>query len=37
MMLGEISIEEGAKTIGEQMEAVLAEAGYYDGSKPLAQ
>jgi multiple sugar transport system substrate-binding protein len=37
MMLGEISIEEGAKTIGERMEAVLAEAGYYDGKKPLAQ
>jgi multiple sugar transport system substrate-binding protein len=37
MMLGEVSIEEGAKTIGEKMEAVLAEAGYYDGKKPLAQ
>jgi multiple sugar transport system substrate-binding protein len=37
MMLGEVTIEEGAKTIGEKMEAVLAEAGYYDGKKPLAQ
>ena len=37
MMLGEVSIEEGAKNIGEKMEAVLAEAGYYDGKKPLAQ
>ena len=37
MMLGEVSVEEGAKTIGEKMEAVLAEAGYYDGKKPLAQ
>ncbi|OYX22257.1 MAG: sugar ABC transporter [Rhodobacterales bacterium 32-66-9] len=37
MMLGEVSIEDGAKTIGEKMEAVLAEAGYYDGKKPLAQ
>jgi multiple sugar transport system substrate-binding protein len=37
MMLGEVSIDEGAKTIGEKMEAVLAEAGYYDGKKPLAQ
>jgi multiple sugar transport system substrate-binding protein len=37
MMLGEVSIEEGSKTIGEKMEAVLAEAGYYDGKKPLAQ
>lgn len=37
MMLGEVSVEEGAKIIGEKMEAVLAEAGYYDGKKPLAQ
>lgn len=37
MMLGEVSVEDGAKTIGEKMEAVLAEAGYYDGKKPLAQ
>jgi multiple sugar transport system substrate-binding protein len=37
MMLGEVSVEEGAKTIGDKMEAVLAEAGYYDGKKPLAQ
>jgi multiple sugar transport system substrate-binding protein len=37
MMLGEVSIEDGAKTIGDKMEAVLTEAGYYDGKKPLAQ
>jgi multiple sugar transport system substrate-binding protein len=37
MMLGEVSIEEGSKTIGDKMEAVLADAGYYDGKKPLAQ
>ncbi len=37
MMLGEVSVEEGAKTIGDKMEAVLAEAGYYDGKKPMAQ
>lgn len=37
MMLGEVSIEDGAKTIGEKMEAVLKDAGYYDGKKPLAQ
>ena len=37
MMLGEVSVEDGAKIIGEKMEAVLAEAGYYDGKKPLAQ
>ncbi len=37
MMLGEVSVEDGAKTIGEKMEAVLTTAGYYDGKKPLAQ
>jgi multiple sugar transport system substrate-binding protein len=37
MMLGEVSVDEGAKMIGERMEAVLADAGYYDGKKPLAQ
>lgn len=37
MMLGEVSTEEGAKEIGERMESVLEEAGYYDGEKPLVQ
>jgi len=37
MMLGEVTTEEGAKEIGTRMEAVLEEAGYYDGKKPLAQ
>jgi len=37
MMLGEVSVEEGARIIGEQMEEVLEEAGYYDGEKPLLQ
>ncbi len=37
MMLGEVSVEEGARIIGEQMEAVLEEAGYYAGEKPLIQ
>ena len=37
IMLGEVSTEDGAKELGERMEAVLEEAGYYDGSKPLAQ
>jgi multiple sugar transport system substrate-binding protein len=37
MMLGEVSVEEGAKTIGTKMEEVLQKAGYYDGKKPLAQ
>ena len=37
MMLGEVSIEEGSKLMGEKIEAVLQEAGYYDGKKPLAQ
>lgn len=37
IMLGEVSTREGAKVLGERMEAVLKEAGYYDGKKPLAQ
>jgi multiple sugar transport system substrate-binding protein len=37
MMLGEVSIDEGAREIGTRMEAVLEEAGYYSGEKPLAQ
>jgi multiple sugar transport system substrate-binding protein len=37
MMLGEVSIEEGAREIGTRMEAVLEEAGYYSDEKPLAQ
>jgi multiple sugar transport system substrate-binding protein len=37
MMLGEVSVEEGAAEIGARMEAVLDAAGYYDGDKPLAQ
>ncbi len=37
MMLGEVTTEEGAKILGERMEAVLEEAGYYSGDKPLAQ
>ncbi len=37
MMLGEVTTEEGAKELGDRMEAVLDQAGYYDGSKPLVQ
>ena len=37
IMLGEVTTEEGAAMIGERMEAVLEEAGYYSGDKPLAQ
>ena len=37
MMLGEVSVEEGAQEIGTRMEAVLEDAGYYSGDKPLAQ
>lgn len=37
IMLGEVTTEEGAKILGERMEAVLEEAGYYSGDKPLAQ
>lgn len=37
IMLGEVSTEDGAKELGDRMEAVLEKAGYYDGKKPLAQ
>ena len=37
IMLGDVSTEEGAKILGERMEAVLEEAGYYEGEKPLVQ
>ncbi len=37
IMLGEVTTEQGAKEIGDRMEAVLKDAGYYDGKKPLAQ
>ena len=37
MMLGEVSTEEGADILGTRMEAVLEQAGYYSGDKPLAQ
>lgn len=37
IMLGEVSTEEGAQEIGTRMEAVLEDAGYYSGDKPLAQ
>lgn len=37
IMLEEVSTEDGAKELGSRMEAVLEKAGYYDGSKPLAQ
>jgi multiple sugar transport system substrate-binding protein len=35
MMLGQVSVKDGAKTIGDKMEAILAKDGYYDGKKPL--
>lgn len=37
IMLGEVSTEDGAKELGKRMEAVLDNAGYYSGKKPLAQ
>jgi multiple sugar transport system substrate-binding protein len=37
IMLGEVTTEEGAMEIGKRVEALLDEAGYYNGSKPLAQ
>jgi multiple sugar transport system substrate-binding protein len=35
MMLGEVSVEEGSRIISQEMEAILEEAGYYSGEKPL--
>ncbi|MGS4946516.1 ABC transporter substrate-binding protein [Meridianimarinicoccus sp. RP-17] len=37
MMLGEVSVEEGAREIGTRMEAILEASGYYDGDRPLVQ
>ena len=37
MMLGEVSVEEGAREIGTRVEELLDKGGYYDGEKPLAQ
>ena len=37
MMLGEVTVEDGAKEIGTRMEAVLDQEGYYNGSKELLQ
>jgi len=37
MMLGEVSVEDGAREIGTRMEAILESSGYYDGDRPLVQ
>ena len=37
IMLGDVTTEQGAKEIGTRVEALLKDAGYYDGKKPLAQ
>lgn len=37
MMLGEVSVEGGAKEIGTRTEEILAKEGYYDGKKELLQ
>lgn len=37
MMLGEVSVQDGAKEIGDRMEAILQKEGYYDGKKALLQ
>ena len=37
MMLGEASIEQGAKEIGTRMEATMKKEGYYDGKKKKLQ
>ncbi len=35
IMLGQVSVKDGAQTIGTKMEEILKKAGYYDGKKPL--
>ena len=35
MMLGNVSVQQGAQSIGARVEEILGQAGYYDGSKPL--
>jgi multiple sugar transport system substrate-binding protein len=35
MMLGKLSVSEGANTIGARVEEILGKAGYYKGDKPL--
>ena len=37
IMMGDVTTEQGAKEIGTRVEALLKDAGYYDGKKPLAQ
>ncbi|QIB35247.1 ABC transporter substrate-binding protein [Ancylobacter pratisalsi] len=37
MMLGEVTVEGGAKEIGTRMEEILGKEGYYDGKKKLLQ
>ncbi len=37
MMLGEVTVENGAKEIGQRMEQVLEQEGYYGGDKALLQ
>jgi multiple sugar transport system substrate-binding protein len=37
MMLNQVSVKQGSEEIGTRTEAVLKDAGYYDGKKPLAQ
>ena len=35
MMLGNVSIQQGAQSIGARVEEILGQAGYYNGTKPL--
>jgi multiple sugar transport system substrate-binding protein len=37
MMLGEVSVEDGASAINERVRTILSQAGYYDGRKELLQ
>jgi multiple sugar transport system substrate-binding protein len=34
-MLGQVSVKDGAQTIGSKTEEILNKAGYYSGKKPL--
>lgn len=37
IMLGEVTVENGAKEVGQRMEQVLEQEGYYGGDKALLQ
>jgi multiple sugar transport system substrate-binding protein len=37
MMLGKVSVEDGARMINTKVREILSKAGYYDGRKPKLQ